>query len=313
MGNNILATLAYYDVLDFPLRPEEVLRCLVKINNQLNQTYLNLENVKKTLDQLLLEKLIDREGNYYFLSGRDYLVPLRIKRAKISKRKWAKAKGAIGWLQFFPYLEAVFASGSLALGNCDELSDLDVLVVTKHGRIWLARFLITVWFSWLGVRRKPEQKIAPDKICLNHYITEKSLRIPFESLYNAQNYVNLKPLLMRDQSLITKFQDENNWIKNYIIGPWVLDFDGADRPAVKISFVSGLISNICRLILDASPGNWLEKLTKGYQIKKIVRNPLTRSPSGHVVFNDNQLAFHPDSPEVKILETYQMKLKELGP
>lgn len=310
MRNNVLATIVYYDVLDFPLKAEEVLKCLAKTDGNLPPSGPDLLEVKRAVDQLVLEKIIDRDGAYYYLWGRDFLVPLRLKREKISRRKWHKALKAVWWLQFIPYVKAIFASGSLALSNCDELSDLDVLVITKHGRIWLTRFLVTVCLSWLGVRRKPEQKIAPDKICLNHYITDESLRIPFESIYNAQNYINLKPVLVRDWKIIEKFKEENNWIGKFVIGNWAVSND--PEKLIKISWLGKLISGISALVLNTKLGDWLEKVARSYQTKLIEVNPLTRDPNGHVIYSNNQLAFHPDSPEVKILKTYQMKLKELG-
>ncbi|MBI4120109.1 MAG: hypothetical protein HY454_01455 [Parcubacteria group bacterium] len=312
MRKSVLATLVYYDILDFPLKAEEVLKCLAKTDGDLPPSGPDLLEVKRAVDQLVLEKIIDRDGPYYYLWGRDFLVPLRLKREKISRRKWRQALKAIRRLKFIPYVETVFASGSLALSSCDELSDLDVLVVTKHGRIWLTRFLITVWLSWLGVRRKPEQKIAPDKICLNHYITDKSLRIPFESIYNAQNYVNLRPVLVRDWKVIEKFKEENNWINKFVIGDWAINND--PKKLVKIGWLARLISGISAIALNTKLGDWLEKVARRYQTKRIEANPLTKDPNGHVVYNDEQLAFHPDSPEQLVIEEYHKRLiKLLGP
>ncbi len=340
MRDNVLATLAYYDVLDFPLKAEEVLKCLIRLDPRSLSFYharqnfwpsasgadhengsknlgghdrgnliVTIADIKKILDQLILEKLADFNQGYYFLPGRDYLAPLRLKREKISRKKWAKARQAIWWLKFIPYVEAVFASGSLALNNCDELSDLDVLVVTKHGRIWLTRFWITAWLSVIGARRKPFDKIAPDKICLNHYITDKSLRIPFESMYNAQNYVNLKPVLIRNWKIVEKFREENNWISKFVIGDWAISND--PEKLIRINRLARLVSGIGKTTLNTKLGDWLEKIARRYQIKRIEANPLTKSPTGHVVYSDEQLAFHPDSPESSVLERFDQKLAEL--
>src|SRR3989344_5892114 len=214
---NILATLAYYDIFDFPLKAEEVFARLINFKH-LGQSvdiasplYLRcpeIGQIQKELDLLILDRTINRADNYYFLFGREYLIPLRLKREEIAKRKWRIARRAIWWLRFIPYLRAVFASGSLAMNNTDELSDLDVLVAVKHGRIWLARLLITAMLSVLHFRRRGRDRIAPDKICLNHYISDEALFIPHQSIYNAQTYANLVPILASE--MITKnFQKTN--------------------------------------------------------------------------------------------------------
>ena len=66
-------------------------------------------------------------------------------------------------------------------------------------------------------------------------------------------------------------------------------------------------------------GNWLEKQAKKYQIRRIEKNPLTVATgpgagghqSGHIVYSDEMLAFHPDSPEKEIIEKYIKNLNLL--
>jgi len=300
--NNILATVIYYDIFDFPLKAEEVLAYLVKLEKPIDLKEISLENIKKTLDQLVLDGRIGREGDYYFIDDKNYLVPLRIKRQNISAKKWIKTKKAIRWLKFIPYVQAVFASGSLALNNCDELSDLDVLIVVKHGRIWLTRLLVAGMLSLIRARRRYFDKVAPDKICPNHYITDKSLKIPFESIYNAQNYINLKPILVRNPKIVEDFFSQNSWIGNHMYYP---------KPTYSNTVTSyNVIGDFLTFLLNNKFGNWLESIARTYQAKRITRNPLTRSLSGHIVYDDNQLAFHPDSQEVNIVDKYSRILIE---
>jgi len=66
------------------------------------------------------------------------------------------------------------------------------------------------------------------------------------------------------------------------------------------------------MILDTSVGDWLEKKLRKKQEQRIKKDPMTLKPGGRVVFNDNQLEFHPDSPEKGVLEKYNKKLEEIG-
>src|SRR3989344_6398789 len=82
------------------------------------------------------------DGSYEYLFDREYLVPLRKERERIAKRKWRIARRVAWWMRFLPFVRVVFASGSLSMNNTDELSDLDVVIVAKHGYIWTTRFLV---------------------------------------------------------------------------------------------------------------------------------------------------------------------------
>lgn len=313
----VLATLAYYDVLDYPLKAEEVFNYLIKVRDgraplpDNRDTLYDPLEVRRELDQLVLERIVSFDEGYYFLFDREYLVPLRHKKAKLSARKLARARRIVRWLAWLPYIEAIFASGSLGLGNCDELSDLDVLVITRAGRIWTARLLITGWLSLWSLRRQPHQQAAPDKICLNHYITDRSLTVPFRNLYNAQTYVNLKPLYLRNLKIFGDFYKHNPWLRDYLLTFNQPTFDISSYQKlnpVKNNWFNRMIIKIGETILNTFLGDWLERQAKNYQSQRIRRNPLTAAPTGHVVFTDEQLAFHPDSPEQAILKKYQALL-----
>ncbi|MDP3996063.1 MAG: hypothetical protein Q8P74_02340, partial [bacterium] len=210
---SILATVAYYDVLDFPLKAGEIFDRLVNVHQE--EPEIEADKLKKIVE-LVREGRLQTMGGNYFLPGREYLVPLRLKKEKIWELKIKKARWAVRWLHFLPYIKGVLASGSLASGNTDELSDLDVLIIAGHGRIWTARFLVTGLLELLGVRRRSWDKIAPDKICLNHYITDLSLLINLPSAYNAQTYINLKPLILKDARLENSFKKENAWVLEHV-------------------------------------------------------------------------------------------------
>lgn len=316
LRNNVLATLTYYNVFDFPLRVEEVFSYLINFRHlyQNGETvkpnalaYPKIEMIKKELDQLIFNKTVNYREGYFFLNDREYLVPLRQKREKIAKCKWQITRRTVCWLRLLPYIRAIFASGSLAMSNTDELSDLDVLIVVKHGRIWLTRFLILGLLSVLGVRRKGSDLIAPSKICSNHFIADESLHIPLKSIYNAQTYSNLAPVYLTDRKLIDEFKKENSWVLDYVFNWSKID----SEPTVKLGLVR-VVAGVFEKVLDFTVGNFLEKIVGGYQRRRIADNPITRQPGGRVVFNDEQLEFHPHSIERKIITKYGQGLISLG-
>ncbi len=313
--NNILATLAYYDVFDFPLKEEEIFKFLFNfehISASGGGQAPDFGEFKTELETLRNDGTVNFYGGFYFLFGRDYLVPLRLRREKIAKKKWKKVFRAARWLKFLPYIRAVFASGSLAMSNAEELGDLDILVVVKRGRIWLSRLLVSGLMSLIGMRRKYNQKIAPDKICLNHYITDKSLLIPYKSVYTAQTYVNLRPVFVSNPEIVAEFYKANSWL-----GEYVLNFEAEKLAAEKINMATGhnfltkIKSGAGELILNTKLGSWLEKRAKRWQIKRIEKHRKQDPPGGRVVYNDDCLEFHPGSVENEIIGNYEDRIKKL--
>lgn len=309
---NILATLAYYDVFDFPLKDDEVFRFLINFQHlepgQLVEPP-SRDNVKIELRKLVEEKTVGSADGFYFLFDHEYSVPLRLKHETLARRKIKKTIRAVKWLLPLPYIKGIFASGSLAMSNTNELSDLDVLVVVKYGRVWLARLLIMGVLSLLGIRRRGMEKISPDKICLNHYITDEYLNIPFKSIYNAETYANLLPIYMGESDLVTRFKEENPWVLDFVFR-WA-NIDTA--PLVEGGHaVRGVFRKAGEFILDSRIGDLLEKFARKFQFSRIDRNPASKQSGGRVVFNDRQLEFHPGSIEKDILAKYNQKLADLG-
>lgn len=313
---NILATLAYYDIFDFPLKEEEIFKFLFNfkhLSESRNGQVPTLGEIKAELETLRNDGAVSFYDGFYYLFERNYMVPLRLRREKIAKKKWKKIYDAVWWLKFLPYVKAVFASGSLAMSNAEELGDLDILVIVKHGHIWLSRLFVSGLMSLIGVRRKYNQKIAPDKVCLNHYITDKSLLIPYKSIYTAQTYINLKPVFVSDSRIIAEFYEANSWL-----GDYVLNFGAKELASEKIgmatghSFLTKIKSKVGELILNTRLGNWLENLARRWQKSRIEKHKKQDPPGGRVIYNDDCLEFHPGSVEKEITEQYNQRLKKLG-
>ena len=311
LESNILATLVYYDIFDLSLRKEELFKRLCVFGHLFHgkkRETVSRSQFDYSLEQLLKTGKINLKNNYYYLFEREYLIPFRLKKEKLAISRIKRTRWAVGWLRFAPNLLAVFASGSLAMRNTDELSDLDILIITKSGRIWLTRLYVTVILSLLGIRRKVTDKIAPNKVCPNHYITDKSLLVPFKSIYNAQTYSNLIPIYVRGNKIIEEFKKANSWVLDYV-HEWG-NIESTNE--ILKTGLPGFLAKIKEKSLNNKLGDFFEKLARNYQSRRIASNPLTKQSGGRVVFNDEQLEFHPSSIEEEIVRKYNQRMKELG-
>ncbi|MEK7076208.1 MAG: hypothetical protein AAB941_00895, partial [Patescibacteria group bacterium] len=147
LRNSILATLIYYDILDFSLTLFEVNKYLINPERiregpqRASDSYgINPERLSKNsvlgmislglvaedLEGLIASGQIGSKNGFYFLRGKDVLYDLRIEREKIAAQKWKKFLKIAKWFQAVPYLRAIFVSGSLAINNTAHESDFDV-------------------------------------------------------------------------------------------------------------------------------------------------------------------------------------------
>ncbi len=311
LKNSILATVAYYDSLDITLTPLEIFQFLVnpKRWGESFERQPQLINVINLCDELVsVGRLVERNG-YFMFPGRQDLYERRIEREKISAQKWKKLLRLAWWFQAIPFLRGMFASGSLALEGAGEKSDFDVLVITNAKRLYTCRLLLSGLASLMGARRTWKDRVAPDKFCLNHYITDSSLHIPHHSLFNAQAYANLKPVFAV-VGLADKFYKENLWIGEYlIVKPSV---SATINRNVRLSKILELFSRTVEFILNSWIGDWVENRARTYQQKRIIRNPVTHEPGGRTVWSDAELEFHPHSAEKNILERYNRIVADLG-
>ena len=329
LEKQILATIVYYDILNYPLTAFEVFLYLVNEKKSLEHQQ-SLESRRKSgrkdsitlpdfrqdsICHLLnnseyLKKQISQKHGFYFLKEREKIVQQRLNRKKLADQKWKKAKKIFWIMQIAPFVKMILVSGSLAMGNSKNESDIDLIIIAKKGRIWTVRTFVTLLTSVLGIRRHGDK--TRNKICLNHYITDKSLKIPFESLYNAQSYVHLVNIYnsKEDKKIFRRFQEENGWIKKYACNYESSELSGFR--SIGRNKIFGLVSGFFEIILSGKFGNYLEKELSIIQSKRIKKDPLYKKSGGRITISDDQLEFHPDSHEANVIPEFNKRMKKLG-
>jgi predicted nucleotidyltransferase len=320
LEKSILATITYYDTMDYPLTGFEVFKYLINpkhiasfskldLNSEIEPLKtINLIDVLRTLNNSNLQRYIDEKNGFYFLKGKSNLYEIRIERQKISDKIWQKSRKILKWLQIIPYIRAVLMNGSVAMHNAGEKSDIDLLIVTKNKRIWITRFLTTMLFQIIR-RRRHGNKIK-NRFCLNHYIANNFLKSSLLNLYVAHLYAHLVPVLEIEKGIYNRFQFENRWIGNYLYFYNIEKLDNQKK--IKNSGIMKIFRKFQEVILDTFLGGILEKILGFFQKKRIKNHPLINQKDGRIVFDDNQLEFHPNSQGIKILDKYEKRILELN-
>ena len=207
---SVLKTLAYADIFDYPLTANEAWRFLI------GDTKVTAEVVRETLKILTDSKRICADGGFYLLSGRRNIVGVRRNRRDWSKQKLEVATKTVKKLKIFPWIKMIGITGALAMENCDEGDDIDLIIITSENLLWLTRLTIYLLCPILGIkRRKPGEKEVKNKICFNLFLEENHLKIFPQNLFVAHEIAQVKPIFNKDKTY-EKFLGANLWVQDYL-------------------------------------------------------------------------------------------------
>lgn len=306
LSKNILSTIVYYDCLDYPMTAFEVWKYLIRnqeAGNSDQEEKNSLLDIMNCLEKDDLKKFVEEYRGFYFLKGRRDLVEKRLENNKISEEKLKIIRRVVWFLRFVPFMRMVAITGRVAMKNAEKSSDLDLLIVLKHGHIFTGRILATLLVHLLGKRRYGKK--IKDRICLNYFITTKSLEISSQDLFSSSEYFFARPVF--GFKVFRKFQMKNGWIKNYRPNYNVSDL--AERCLVKDSFFSKKIRKVGEKIFG---WEFLENMLKKWQMKRIAKDPRTHKNGSMVEAGDEALIFLPEPQGPEVFEKFQRKMEELN-
>ncbi len=324
LEKSVFATIAYYDYFNYPLTAVEIYQYLIKFSLNTNPNFKTSDvqwtsdvqalnkpkffEIIKILDENEdLKKFISQKNGFYFLSGREEIIKQRIQKKKLTDQKFKKTKWILRFISYLPFVRLIMISGSMGLGNPLKESDIDLLIVAKAGRIWTARAIITFFALIFGKYRHTRK--TQNRLCLNHYITDKSLGIDFGNLYKAQEYLNILHLA-GDAKIYKNFLEENGWIKDYAL------FSSKNFGKNLREFASGgifsSVKKFFEFLLSGFAGDYFEKVSKKFQIFFIEKNLLTKNPRARIRYGDNSLVFHPVLIEPEVIGKWKEKMAEFN-
>ena len=269
--------------------------------------------ITEALSELCQQGVVSEKNGYYFLKGRNAIYETHIERLKIAEEKWHRVRRIVAWYAAVPFVRAVCVSGSVAMGNATPSSDIDLLVIAQHGRIWMTRFILVLLTFFAGKLRSSRLGTgAASKCCLNHFITTESLALQVRGLYTAAIYTRLIPVI--GPEWLDRLYAANAWLGELFPAFLQAMEDGehgvasVHRKTIFPHRVWRRARQVSEWALGGYFGALMEFLLKKIQHMLIMRNVLTAAALGRVVANNEELAFHPESPEKKIIDIYAKKM-----
>lgn len=307
---NILNTIIYYDILNYPLTSFELWKYLIVARGDATEKdKCTLGAVTEALESKEAKKHIEEFRGFYFLKGRKSLVGKRIQNDKNSIVKFKIAERVARRLRFVPFVRMVAVTGTLAMKNPEQSSDIDFFVALEKGRIFTGRLLVTLAVHLLGKRRYGKK--IKNRVCLNYFITTGSLEIQRQDLFGANEYSFVYPIF--GFNVFQKFCGTNaDWIKKFKPN-WEMPEIEPAKYYSEHSKASRLIQKTKETLINFLGGDIIEAWLKQKQIIRISRNPLTKKEGAYIEATDDNLIFLPEPQGVKIYEEYKKKSKEIFP
>ncbi|OGH85466.1 MAG: hypothetical protein A2493_01215 [Candidatus Magasanikbacteria bacterium RIFOXYC12_FULL_33_11] len=209
----ILKTLAYFDILSYPLTKIELKKFLWLPN------IISEDEVSFNLQVLLTENKIDKQNCFYFLKGKNENVKLRQLKVKLVEEKMKIANRAVQKLKHVPFLRAVFVCNTVASGVPNNDSDIDVLIIAKKNYMWVVRFFSTIILKFFRLRTS--ELNHKDRMCLSFYATDSNLNLEklqmsnYSDIYLVYWILQLIPIYDPDNLYQSIFR-ANKWLDSYI-------------------------------------------------------------------------------------------------
>lgn len=209
LRRSLVAALAFFDQFDYPLTLSELKRYRFPAGGgEMKEPPLSDVAVAARIPEIG-----ERDG-FYFLSGRESIVDVRLRRYRLAEAKFRIASRAARLMRWLPSVRLVAVCNSLAWSNADRDSDIDLFVVVRPGMLWASRLFIVGALAILGGR--PSGRQSTDRLCLSFFVTEHAMCLASHAIPGGDPYLacwvaSLVPLYDAG-GVYRSFWRENSWI-----------------------------------------------------------------------------------------------------
>jgi hypothetical protein len=249
-----LIALAYFDALGLPLNTRELRRytwmadpapdAIAEAAKQWKKSWAGMNWYSlRELNGIWMEENLQRVAEYW---------------------RWVGRRRAI--LAWVPFVELVMVMNAMAHGAVKESSDIDLFVVARPGRVWLARAIMLGLLTVFGLRARPgnmAKRFSPEFfVDSNHMDMEV---VGSQSTYLTAFWVaDFTPIVYPQN--FDKFWSANAWLKKYLPVAYKSPrrfAGGANQPAIV---------RLIERILAGRLGDIMEKKCQNFQSGIIQKN-----------------------------------------
>jgi hypothetical protein len=219
LAHAILETLAYAEVFAYPLRPSEIHRYLIDCPATLAQVQAALAG------EAVLQQRVCHQDGYYWLCAGHANLEIRRQRQAQALFLWPLAQRYAHLIQQLPFVRMVALTGALAMQN-EPGVDIDYLIITTPGRLWLCRALV-IALVYAAQRRGVT-------LCPNYFLSQRALVFNPQTLYSAHEVTQMIPL--GGFASYQQLRQLNQWTTTYLPNA----FGAPSLPEMPLAIPAGL-------------------------------------------------------------------------
>jgi hypothetical protein len=203
-------------------------------------------------------------------------------------RRWSRLVGRL------PLIRMVAVTGALAVDNVDPGDDIDLLIVTVAGRVWLCRAMVTQ-----AVRAA---RLGGVELCPNWLLAEDTLELTDRGLFAARELTQMVPIT--GLAVYGRMRRGNRWSDRYLpnaVGP---PFRGDGDDAVPPT-----LTRLAERLALGRVGAAVDRWDRRRKRREILR---ATPESTEVVLDASQCKGHVDGHGDRIRRAYAVRLRRLG-
>ncbi|MFQ3534549.1 MAG: hypothetical protein SNJ58_01600 [Aggregatilineales bacterium] len=283
----ILRTLLYADIFDFPLTEAELHHFLIGYA-------VDRPTLRAALyGSARLARYVEHCDGFWLLRGRSKALIVRLSHEAASQALLPAARFYGKLLAHLPFVRMVALTGALAMHNArHQRDDIDYLIVTTAGRVWLTRLLAVVVVRLARLRGV--------QLCPNYVLAETALRQEQQDIYMAHELAQMIPLAGR--ALYAAMRSQNSWTDAFLPNAQQVLYP-LDESAPR-----GLGRAVQRLIerfLSGQLGDWLESWEYRRKRRKFAA---LHTPQGAAQLDSERVKGHFDDHGAWIRAAYASRL-----
>lgn len=287
----ILRTVIYADIFNFPLTLPELHHFLI------TDQPTSLSQIERSLaTSSALKPLLEVQQGYVTCAQRVDLISLRQERDQISQRLWPLALVYGVWLARLPFVRMVALTGALAMRNAPHHDDdLDYVLVTAPGRVWLARA-----FSILLVKLVQRQGVV---ICPNYVLSETALAQERHDIFIAHEVAQMVPIYGRP--IYNDMRTSNRWVEAHLANAKTSFYQVSEHSPSR---AWRWLKRSAEFLLGGTIGDKLENWEYQRKLRRFAAD--LQTPNSAARLDDQQVKGHFRDHGHPVLQQYQERLRQ---
>lgn len=278
MDNKIIKVIKYFSFFGYYPTLNEIYTFL--------EAKISINSLEKKINKMVKEKLLvaSKYTPPQYSIGKSKDQRLKIKNSEKKLNNW-RFRLYMRLISLFSQIKLVGLSGSISMMNADTDDDIDLFIITARNRLFTGRLIALILAQLFGLRRSRGIGNNNNKICLNLFFDEKSMKVPKfkQTEFVGHEVLQMKPIVNKETTY-KRFLASNKWVFRL--------FPNSKQIFSRLN--QDLILSKKLKIKNEKLGDWIESKLRSFQMKSINKHKTTE------IITNTQLWFHPDDFEKKL-------------